>query len=193
LLGLRDETGSLLLPLTAVQLLWVNIITDGPTALALGFDRNPGVMIQGPRDPSARLLDLPSLRFILFAGASKALIGGALLVALPRYGYTIETTRTVVFLYLTIGQLVFAYPSRRIGGPSLSNVVLHLTIILSIGLQLLTVLIPGLRLLLKLELPGITSLLWAAAGVLLSWGIAETFVWLSGSALKKPRSVVAGV
>jgi Ca2+-transporting ATPase len=193
LLGLRDETGSLLLPLTAVQLLWVNIITDGPTALALGFDRNPGVMMQGPRDPSARLLDPPSLRFILFAGASKALIGGALLVALPNYDYTIETTRTVLFLYVTIGQLVFAYPSRRIGGPPLTNVVLHLTVILSIGLQLLTVFVPGLRLLLRLELPALTSLLWAAAGIMLSWGVAETFVWLSGFALKKPRSIARGV
>ena len=186
LLGLRDETGALLLPLTAVQLLWVNIITDGPPALALALDRNPGVMTHGPRNPGARLLDLPSLRFILFAGASKAIIGGALLVALPYCDYTIETTRTVVFLYLTIGQLVFAYPSRRIGAPPLTNVVLHVTIVLSIGVQLLTVFIPGLRLLLRLELPGLTALLWVAVGVMLSWVVAETFVSLSRVSLKNP-------
>ena len=50
LLDLRDAAGSLLLPLTAVQLLWINFVSDGAPALALGLDRNPGVM----RRPSAR-------------------------------------------------------------------------------------------------------------------------------------------
>jgi hypothetical protein len=95
----------------------------------------------------------------------------------------------VVFLYVTIGQLVFAYPSRRIGGSPLPNPVLHVTIILSIGVQLLTVLMPGLRLLLRLELPDLTSLLWVGAGVMASWGIAETFVWLSGPSLNKSREI----
>ena len=89
LMGLRDETGAILLPLTAVQLLWVNIITDGPPALALGLDQDPGVMRERPRDPQAPLLDRESLRFILTTGCIKAAIGGALLVAMPLIGFSV--------------------------------------------------------------------------------------------------------
>ena len=114
LMGLEDAGGGLLLPLTAVQLLWINIIADGPPALALGMDRNPGVMQQRPRNPQAPLLDPASLRFIVVTGVVKALMGGVLLVALPRYGLGLNATRSAVFLYESIAQLVFAYPSRRV-------------------------------------------------------------------------------
>ena len=39
----------LMLPLTAAQILWINLMTDGLPALALAFDRTPGVMQQKPR------------------------------------------------------------------------------------------------------------------------------------------------
>jgi Ca2+-transporting ATPase len=175
LLGLKDETGGLLLPLTAAQLLWINIITDGPPALALGLDRNPGVMQQRPRDPQSPLLDPASLHFILVTGIVKALVGGVLLVALPRYGLSLEATRSVVFLYAAIGQLVFAYPARRVGALPRLNVSLHLAVVVGTGIQLLTVFVPGLRILLRLELPGLSALYWVAAAVMLSWGVAETF------------------
>ncbi|MCZ7653999.1 MAG: HAD-IC family P-type ATPase [Rhodocyclaceae bacterium] len=65
-------------------LLWINFIADGPPALALALDRNPGVMEQPPRDPKAPLLDGPSLRFIFITGITKAAGGVALLTVLPR-------------------------------------------------------------------------------------------------------------
>jgi Ca2+-transporting ATPase len=174
-LGLRDETGGLLLPLTAAQLLWVNIVTDGPPALALGLDRNPGVMEQRPLNPKAPLLDPASLHFILITGVIKALVGGLLLVLLPRYGFSLEATRSVVFLYATIGQLVFAYPAREIHVRPLGNVYLHLTVLLGIGIQTLTILLPGLRVLLRLEPLDLQALTWMVGAVLLSWGIAEAY------------------
>jgi Ca2+-transporting ATPase len=185
LLGLRDETGGLLLPLTAAQLLWINVITDGPPALALGLDRNHGVMQQRPRDAAAPLLDSSSLRFILATGVIKALVGGMLLIALPRLGFSLEASRSVVFLYAAIGQLVFAYPSRRISASPHFNLALHVAVILGTGVQLLTVLIPGLRLLLRLELPGLSALFWVAAAVLVSWGVAEIFSRWAGSARER--------
>ncbi|HSO73414.1 MAG TPA: cation transporting ATPase C-terminal domain-containing protein, partial [Blastocatellia bacterium] len=175
LMGLRDEAGAILLPLTAVQLLWVNIITDGPPALALGLDRNPGVMQEQPRDPQAPLLDRESLRFILIVGGFKGLIGGALLVAAPLIGFSLLETRTAIFLHATVAQLFLAYPSRRINAPPLFNGTLLLAVTAGVGVQLLTVLLPGLRLLLGLEPPTLELLTLVSAAVLLTWGGAEAY------------------
>ena len=54
-----------MLPLTAAQILWINLITDGLPALALAFDRTPGVMQQPPRPADSPLLDRPSVRFVV--------------------------------------------------------------------------------------------------------------------------------
>jgi Ca2+-transporting ATPase len=174
-LGLHDETGRLLLPLTASQLLWVNVVTDGPPALALGLDRDAGVLRQSPRDPKQPLLDSHSLRFILITGTFKALVGGALLIGLPRFGYSLTATRTLLFLYMTIGQLMFAYPARRIAGKPQTNIALHLAVILGTGLQLASVFVPGLRLLLGVETPDGFGFIWLAIAILLSWGVAEVY------------------
>ena len=174
-LAIHDQTGALFLPLTASQLLWLNVVTDGPPALALALDRDPGVLKQSPRDPRSPLLDSQSLRFILTTGIFKAIVGGALLIGLPYYGYNLTTTRTLLFLYMTIGQLLFAYPARRITGPSIRNFALHLAVILGIILQLLTVVVPALRALLGLEPVNLLGLVWVAGAVLISWGVAESY------------------
>jgi Ca2+-transporting ATPase len=175
LMGLRNEVGEIFLPITAVQLLWVNIITDGPPALALGLDRDPGVMQQSPRNPQAPLLDRESLRFILSTGGFKALVGAAVLVGLPLLGMSLLQTRTGIFLHATIGQLFYSYPSRRINTSPKFNGAVHLAVILGIGLQLLTVLLPPLRTLLGLEPLTLELGTLVAAAVLLTWGGAELF------------------
>src|SRR5262245_25581050 len=175
LMGLRDETGAILLPLTAVQLLWVNIITDGPPALALGLDEDSGVMRARPRDPQSPLLDRESLSFIFTTGCMKAAIGGAMLVAMPHIGFTLLETRTAIFLHATIGQLFYAYPARRVNAPPRPNRALHLAVILGVGVQLLTVLLPGFRKLLGLEPLTLEMLALVSAAVLLTWGIADAY------------------
>ena len=112
-------------------------------------------------------------------------MGGALLVTLPYYGYDLPTTRTLLFLYMSIGQLVFAYPARHIATTSRRNIALHFSVLLGIGLQLLTIYVPALRQLLSLELPDPMGLVWVAAAVLLSWGVAETFGWWANATVKK--------
>jgi Ca2+-transporting ATPase len=57
LLGLTSAEPGLFLPLLAAQLLWINMITDGPPALALGVDpKDPDVMLRAPRDRGSGML-----------------------------------------------------------------------------------------------------------------------------------------
>ena len=149
-LNLRDDFGNLLVPLLAVQLLWINIIADGPPALALGMDRNPGMMSQHPRSPSAPLLTRTGVRFILTTGALKAAMGVLLFFSLPALAFSGSTTQTAVFLYESLAQLAFVYPARRITSRSLPNRTLNIIIVASVALQILTITVPGLRTMLGL-------------------------------------------
>lgn len=161
-LNLRDATGGLLLPLTAMQLLWINVITNGPPALALAFDQNQDLMQQPPRDPGSAILDRVSLRYIVIAGAISGLIGGLLLALFPRYGYSLEAARTVLFLYASISQLLLVYTSRRIITMPRMNFVLHLAVLICLGVQLMTTMWPGLRALLGLEGLQVAELGWGS-------------------------------
>ncbi|MHA1636424.1 MAG: cation-translocating P-type ATPase, partial [Candidatus Thorarchaeota archaeon] len=57
------------LPLTAIQILWLNLATDGFPALALGVDPpEKGVMDRPPRKPGDKMMDKGMVSFILVAG-----------------------------------------------------------------------------------------------------------------------------
>ncbi|HMQ03070.1 MAG TPA: cation-translocating P-type ATPase [Pyrinomonadaceae bacterium] len=176
LLGLTDEMGGLLLPLTAVQLLWINIIADGPPALALGFDRSPSVMKQRPRDPAEPLLDKPSIRFIVATGTFKAVVGGILLVLLPRFNYSLLATRTAVFLFESVVQLVMAYPSRKISEPPRRNMYLHTAVLLGAVLQVAAIYFSPLRNLLGLEHIDLFAFVIVSISIAAAWLAAEIFL-----------------
>lgn len=186
MMGMRTEAGFLLLPLTAVQLLWINIITDGPPALALGLDRNPGVMKQTPRNPHSPLLDSDSLRFIVITGMFKAALGVALLGIMPWLGYTILATQTAIFLYESIAQLAFAYPSRTVSVLPKTNPVLNWIVLISILVQLVAVSTPALRQLLSLGQLDVKAFIVITTSILLTWTVAA---WISDRARKHHETV----
>jgi len=172
-LGLRDAGGFLLVPLSAVQLLWINIIADGPPALALGLDRTPGLMSLPPRERETPLLDRRALRFVLLTGGVKAAIGLALLVALPLLGVATAATRTAVFVYEALAQLAFAYPSRQMLLRPLRNRWLNAVVVVSALIHPLLVAVPGLREILGLEWMTLGSWGWVVTGVAGSWIFAD--------------------
>ena len=120
-----------------------------------------------------KLLDAASLRFIIISGASKAFGGIVILGAMPQLGFSLDETRTSLFLYESVLQLAFIYPSRRVTVVPLPNVWIHLAVGLGVALQLLTVLLPPLRTLLGLVPIGAAVFTTVMVAVLLTWAVAE--------------------
>ncbi|HXH07615.1 MAG TPA: HAD-IC family P-type ATPase [Vicinamibacterales bacterium] len=183
-LDLRSAAGGLMVPLTAAQILWINLLTDGLPALAIATDRIPEVMRRRPRPPDSPLLDRPSLRFVVVVAALTALLGLAILGALPRLGYSLETTRAVVFHFMAVGQLFLTYPARHTAVRPLPNRYLHTAVVGGLGLQLAASSVPALAALLGHAF--IPAELWGLVFVcaLISWTLAEAMtriVWRNGT------------
>jgi Ca2+-transporting ATPase len=174
-LDLRDAEGMLLVPLTAAQLLWVNVIANGPPALAVGIDRTPDVMRRAPRPKEAPLLEGPGLRFVLVSGCAKAAVGLSMLLVLPAFGLDMEATRTAVFLYESLAPLAFVYPARQLALRRLPNRVLDAVVVVSVLLQPAIVYVPGLRRLLGLVPLELASWGFVLGGVLISWLFADLY------------------
>jgi len=61
-------------PFTPIQILWVNLIMDGPPAMALGVDpARPDTMDRPPRDPAAQILDRDRFLRLLLSGTVMAI------------------------------------------------------------------------------------------------------------------------
>ena len=101
------------LPITPLQVLWVNLITAVTLSLALSFEpAEPGIMERRPRDPRASLLDSEAIIRILYVSV---LIGGAT-IAVFQYlvgeGVDLDTARTVAVNTLVVGQIFYLLTAR---------------------------------------------------------------------------------
>ena len=139
-------------PLNAMQLLWINLISDIAPGLALALEPpEPDVLHQPPRNPDEPIIKSADFRRVGIESA--ALSTGALGAygyGLMRYGMGPQAS-TMAFTSLTTGQLLNAITSRSethnvFSRPSLpSNPYLNAALIGSFGLQALALTIPGLQ------------------------------------------------
>jgi Ca2+-transporting ATPase len=173
LTGLRSSDGSLLLPLTALQILWINFLGDGPPALALALDRGQDALLDAPRSPRAPLLDRAGLRFVAGDGLLKGGLGLGLLVLLPALGQDALTTASAAFLYEGVAKLLSMFPARRLRGRLLYNPWVWAATVASIGLQLACVLLPPLRRVMGLLPLRSLDLLAVAGSLLLTVALGE--------------------
>jgi Ca2+-transporting ATPase len=99
-------------PFTAIQVLFVNIIADGPPAMSLGVDPpSAGIMDRQPRPTGSPILSMQRLRRLSFAAA--VISAGTLLMlswAPDRYGD--EVGLTMVFTTFVFFQLCNVFNAR---------------------------------------------------------------------------------
>ncbi len=116
----------LALPLTPVQVLWVNMVTAITLSLALAYEpAERGIMERAPRSPGGSIISGRELGFVLVVSL---LIGGATLasfVIVRGTGADIDGARTVAVSVLALGQLAFLLNCRFLGRSSLTLDVLR--------------------------------------------------------------------
>ena len=107
-----SASGELILPLLAVQILWINLITDGAPALALGLDpSDPGVMRSAPFAAETSIVDRPMLMDILVVAAIMA-AGTLWMFFHGANSNRLILRRTLAFTTLILFQLFNAFQSR---------------------------------------------------------------------------------
>ena len=101
------------LPLTAVQILYVNLATDGLPALALAVDPpERDLMHRKPRDPRAGIFTRPILVLLLTGGIWSALVNISLFTLLLRSGRPAHEAVSMTFVSLVLIQFFKAYNYR---------------------------------------------------------------------------------
>ncbi|RRR77118.1 cation-translocating P-type ATPase [Streptomyces sp. RP5T] len=112
-------------PMSAIQLLWVNIIMDGPPAMALGVDPPRGnVMHRPPRSPDERILGAHRLSAITRSGAVMA-TGTVAVFAAARQLTDTATAATMAFTTFVLFQLFNALVARSEDDSVLGRHQLH--------------------------------------------------------------------
>jgi len=136
-------------PLSAIQLLWLNLITDGAPALALGLEKgDPDLMEQPPRDPEEPILNRFMLTGIsIQTVAITAVTLGSYWIGLRYYP---EMAPTMAFVTLSFSELVRAFTARSERVPIMKigmfkNKVMNWAILSSLVLLMAVIYIPFLQ------------------------------------------------
>ncbi len=110
----------MVLPLTPVQILWVNMVVAVTLALALAFEPSePGLMERPPREPGAAII---STAFLWQIALVSLLIGGATIAVFHHElagGASLELARSVAVNTLVIAQAFYLFNSRFLAATSL--------------------------------------------------------------------------
>jgi Ca2+-transporting ATPase len=157
--------------LTAVQLLWLNLVTDGLPAIALGVDPgDPDLMKRKPRKPSESLF---SKDIKLFLSVMPIIMGSLLLIGYFSYkpwesAYQLLEGRTQLLTAMIVMELTVALSMRSLKYPVLKvgvfkNKFLWYAILASFALQLLILYMPGAQVIFNVHMP--EPLDWAVAAL----------------------------
>jgi Ca2+-transporting ATPase len=148
-LGIMFTQGS---PLTVIQLLWLNLITDGAPALALGTEKgDPDIMDQQPRPPSEPIIN----RFMTAGIAIQTVAITFVTLTAYMIGLRLFSTEplmpgTMAFVTISFSELIRAftarserYPLMKIG--PFSNRLMNYAVLTSLALLLVVVYVPFLQ------------------------------------------------
>ena len=181
-IGLTAPTGEIVLPLLATQILWINLVTDGAPALALGADpADADIMRRPPRPRHEGVITAQMWRNIFAVGAimaigTLAVLDAALPGGLIEGSGSIAYGRTMAFTTLVLFQLFNAFNARSDDRSVLRglfrNAWLWSAVALSLALHAAVIYTPLLQ-------EAFSTVALSAGDWLLCAAVASSVLWLS--------------
>jgi Ca2+-transporting ATPase len=154
-IGLVAEDDIIPLPLLATQLLWINLVTDGAPALALGLDPpNEGTMAKPPRPRHEPVITRDMwfgiiLTGVVFAVGTLVMLDASLPGGLIEGSAGMRYAQTMAFTTLVFFSLFAVFNARSDERSAFSGLFSNLwlwgAVGLSLGLQVLVVYMPFLQ------------------------------------------------
>jgi len=148
IIAFHSDDNSIVIPLTALQLLWINLVTDGFPALALGIDPiSENVMKRSPRNPKENIITKTMMLNIISIGILMALI--ALILFRINLDNVIKA-QTIVFTSIVVFEMIRVQMIRAQYNLKLfSNKWLIVAILTSLLLQVIVIYVPYFNTLFK--------------------------------------------
>lgn len=150
-------------PLLPIQILWMNLVTDGLPALALGLESpEKGVMQRRPRQPQEGIFAGGVGTAILIQGMVIGMVSLASYWLALHWNRTIEEAHTMAFCTMAFSQLVHSFDVRSIKQSLFTmgittNRALVGAFLISGSLQLVVIFVPFLRKVFKTALLGLSD------------------------------------
>ena len=146
------------LPLLAVQLLWLNLVTNGIQDVALAFEGGePGAMKRKPRKPNEKIFNGQMIQQTVTSGLTMGLIAFGFWFYLKNYLDMDEThARNIILLLMVIMQNLHVFSCRSeitsaFKVPLKRNIVLLFGVLLAQGIHILSMHIPFMQSVLRVE------------------------------------------
>jgi Ca2+-transporting ATPase len=101
------------MPLSAVQWLWLNLVTNGIQDVALAFEAGEeGAMRQPPRDPKEGIFDRRMITHVLLGGITMAVLCFGLWVYLMNSGVEVNSARNILLAFFVLIQFFYVLTCR---------------------------------------------------------------------------------
>lgn len=145
------------IPLLPVQLLWLNLVTNGIQDVALGLEKGePGVLERSPRDPKERIFNTTMISRVVTGGLYMGIAAFSVFYWMLSLGYGEDTARNITLLLMVLFENAHVFNSRS---EKLSifeidhrrNLLLLLSVVFTQGIHISSLYIPFMQELLHLE------------------------------------------
>jgi len=149
------------IPLIAVQLLWLNLVTNGIQDVALAFEKGErGVMNRPPRHPGEGIFDKLMVQETVIAGVTMGLIAFGAWYWLLKGGRDVPTARNIILLLMVLLENfhVFNCRSEHLSAfkvPLKNNFLLVFGVVIAQGIHILAMHVPLMQKILRVNPVGI--------------------------------------